>query len=662
MHAFHPPLSSRQYPIDADDEWAPVSSQWMSYSHHHHTSSISTSATSDRHDSPIISFEKHPEHARAYPEMMSTNVSSPAVDDRYHPLGRYIEQKIDDPFVPTPVSEAINHHTFRVDSPLRSENRYSNKYWNPRTLGPVSSFGSSGGSTYPSPPISTLSSSPMPSSMTGSSDRYFDPSHNIISDRYEAYGNSWAGGNPSPPNAQPWVALREIQACPDLAGHSQNGQFEIQQNGLREGLSYDRASSLWSVPEDAMIHDEDEDEIRQDDVTAQVNHESMLELKIARGLQTTEDRDGSMPYDTPMEDDTDSDFDPSCSPRTGRASNKSAKTPAKNNRHRSVPAVNHGPHNGRRHSPGSGSSSNTSRVSKKQHVRHSMGNGSGRAGSTSQNAASQEPHRPFVCPLAPYGCRRTFTSKNEWKRHIYSQHICQGFWRCDLCPEIAPSRGPNDFNRKDLFTQHLRRMHSDVEGMAESSTSSAAASTKTKSKNPKRRTSSSDASSSLSQETIDTIRDRCWKQVRSPPFRLACYFCCSNHNDNSQQGSPDLYFTGKDCCEQWLEHVGKDLTNMLKRRLASSRSSDGYADTLMTNELHCASASAIFARDEVFRQWLIQEGVVEGLDIHGRRSHRMEMPAQYIIIDRGIASDSAHKRRVQQVPHEEQDAEGDYDG
>ncbi|KAF2998301.1 hypothetical protein E8E13_007440 [Curvularia kusanoi] len=70
----------------------------------------------------------------------------------------------------------------------------------------------------------------------------------------------------------------------------------------------------------------------------------------------------------------------------------------------------------------------------------------------------------FPCPLAAYNCGSNFASKNEWKRHVSTQHIKLGFWRCDLCPPTTDPNEPsvlyyNDFNRKDLFTQHLRRMH-----------------------------------------------------------------------------------------------------------------------------------------------------------------------------------------------------------
>jgi hypothetical protein len=51
---------------------------------------------------------------------------------------------------------------------------------------------------------------------------------------------------------------------------------------------------------------------------------------------------------------------------------------------------------------------------------------------------------------------QNFGSKNEWKRHIYSQHLNFHYWRCDhpICVDVKGT-----FNRKDLFGQHIRRMH-----------------------------------------------------------------------------------------------------------------------------------------------------------------------------------------------------------
>jgi len=67
--------------------------------------------------------------------------------------------------------------------------------------------------------------------------------------------------------------------------------------------------------------------------------------------------------------------------------------------------------------------------------------------------------RPFPCAFSFAGCTSTFGSKNEWKRHIASQHLCLTFYRCSSCPQSTVEGKGNEFNRKDLFTQHLRRMH-----------------------------------------------------------------------------------------------------------------------------------------------------------------------------------------------------------
>ncbi|KAK3499038.1 uncharacterized protein B0T23DRAFT_6639 [Neurospora hispaniola] len=113
--------------------------------------------------------------------------------------------------------------------------------------------------------------------------------------------------------------------------------------------------------------------------------------------------------------------------------------------------------------------------------------------------------RPFICVFSFAGCDSTFGSKNEWKRHVASQHLILEYWLCQEgeCANVdnnVPSSmgvvtggsGPrsgkrrkpvqtmipgddNDeneddedlpllpngaiFNRKDLYTQHVRRMH-----------------------------------------------------------------------------------------------------------------------------------------------------------------------------------------------------------
>ncbi|KAI0479755.1 hypothetical protein F4859DRAFT_449033 [Xylaria cf. heliscus] len=106
-----------------------------------------------------------------------------------------------------------------------------------------------------------------------------------------------------------------------------------------------------------------------------------------------------------------------------------------------------------------------------------------------ENHIKKQHTRPFTCIFEFAGCPSTFASKNEWKRHCASQHIVLQYWVCqqDGCAQVSnrantpkkssgatrkrtdcprypvtyPSALPNGtiFNRKDLYTQHLRRMH-----------------------------------------------------------------------------------------------------------------------------------------------------------------------------------------------------------
>jgi hypothetical protein len=82
--------------------------------------------------------------------------------------------------------------------------------------------------------------------------------------------------------------------------------------------------------------------------------------------------------------------------------------------------------------------------------------------------------RSFNCVFDFAGCDSTFGSKNEWKRHVSTQHLLLHYWVCTegACANAhttspspsspaTPTANPNGaiFNRKDLFTQHLKRMH-----------------------------------------------------------------------------------------------------------------------------------------------------------------------------------------------------------
>ena len=154
--------------------------------------------------------------------------------------------------------------------------------------------------------------------------------------------------------------------------------------------------------------------------------------------------------------------------------------------------------------------------------------------------------RPFPCIFAPYGCESRFGSKNEWKRHVNSQHLCPGFYRCNIghCRD-DPSR-PNDFNRKDLFTQHLRRMHCPV---------------KRDEHNPTYRRWNAN---------LGALTDTCYISKRAPPPQSCCPFCPKT-------------FEGDGSWEDRMEHVGRHLEKA---------------------EQECGK------EDELLRAWLVRERLI----------------------------------------------------
>lgn len=180
---------------------------------------------------------------------------------------------------------------------------------------------------------------------------------------------------------------------------------------------------------------------------------------------------------------------------------------------------------------GKSSRSTGNRICKRQSSRSSS--------KASSSDKGQSPNRVFVCSFSHYGCESTFSSKNEWKRHVASQHLQLGFYRCDLgsCntnnAKTKPSRNgfdsgsynrvANDFNRKDLFTQHQRRMHAPW----------------MRDKRDPTETEKNDF-----EQSLDDVRARCWHEQRKPPLRSRCGFCGRS-------------FVGPQSWDERMEHVGR---------------------------------------------------------------------------------------------------------
>jgi hypothetical protein len=178
--------------------------------------------------------------------------------------------------------------------------------------------------------------------------------------------------------------------------------------------------------------------------------------------------------------------------------------------------------------------------------------------------------RAFICVFAFAGCTSTFASKNEWKRHVSSQHLNLSAWVCELqaCSKVlsTPKSGGqqvkgSEFNRKDLFIQHLRRMHAPF------------AVKRMQKKNPEW------------EERLKELAVSCLKVKRQAPTRLQCPVpACGT------------LFEGTSCWDDRMEHVGKHLEKTA-----------GTAEIRQEN-------------DALLVQWAVREGIVESRGgAHGYR-------------------------------------------
>ncbi|THV52119.1 hypothetical protein BGAL_0088g00070 [Botrytis galanthina] len=167
--------------------------------------------------------------------------------------------------------------------------------------------------------------------------------------------------------------------------------------------------------------------------------------------------------------------------------------------------------------------------------------------------------RGFICVFNFAGCESTFASKNEWKRHVSSQHLNLQAWVCTLgsCGKVplgshshagvamrkggegnanANVRGYGEvkgaeFNRKDLFTQHLRRMHAQFE-------------VKRKGKR-----------NGEWEERVRVLQRSCERSRREAPERLGCPVRgCADRKEGL-----GVWFEGRGCWDERMEHLGKHL-------------------------------------------------------------------------------------------------------
>lgn len=149
--------------------------------------------------------------------------------------------------------------------------------------------------------------------------------------------------------------------------------------------------------------------------------------------------------------------------------------------------------------------------------------------------------RPFPCAFAFAGCTSTFGSKNEWKRHIASQHLCLQYYRCSSCPQSTVEGKGNEFNRKDLFTQHLRRMHAPFA--------------------IKKALAKGDSKLQVDWEThVKEMQQSCLVTRRQPPQRSSC-----------PKADCNSLFEGPTSWDEWTEHVGRHMEKGEAARLGVDR-------------------------------------------------------------------------------------------
>ncbi|POS85393.1 hypothetical protein EPUL_002284 [Erysiphe pulchra] len=162
--------------------------------------------------------------------------------------------------------------------------------------------------------------------------------------------------------------------------------------------------------------------------------------------------------------------------------------------------------------------------------------------------------RPFPCAFSFAGCTSTFGSKNEWKRHIASQHLCLTYYRCSSCPHSTAEGKGNEFNRKDLFTQHLRRMHAPFA--------------------IKKSLNKDDTKLQAEWEAhVKDMQNSCLVIRRQPPHRSAC----------PKPGCLSV-FEGAGSWDDWTEHVGRHMEK-------------GEADSMGV--------------DRLLAKWALDEGIIE---------------------------------------------------
>jgi hypothetical protein len=245
--------------------------------------------------------------------------------------------------------------------------------------------------------------------------------------------------------------------------------------------------------------------------------------------------------------------------------------------------------------------------------------------------------RRYICPLAPYGCGATFGAKNEWRRHVSTQHVKLGVFRCPLCPSPVGNNASvamtdqqggvvtytTDFNRKDLFTQHVRRMHipniwpefanPEIQDDERVNTARRAIARTTEAKARGDLPSGGGKTplielSPAAERALQELVLKGWVEVRRPPSSCICPLCPlpasspsasavdgqdKDHKTPTESRPKSKVFSGSNAWESRMDH--------LATHLAPARR--GPAPTVPSPDK--------WARDASLEEWLVEQKLIE---------------------------------------------------
>jgi len=319
-----------------------------------------------------------------------------------------------------------------------------------------------------------------------------------------------------------------------------------------------------------------------------------------------------------------------------------------------------------------------------------------RALSSTSTRPIDKADRTFPCTFHHFGCTAEFPNKNEWKRHVACQHLQLGYYRCDLdgCNPDHPSGSSkstrhypsrtltkkittklefaddvdlnnadatqegeeilliyNDFNRKDLFTQHARRMHGPSRNPALCTTT-----------NKRGVCVASKDDEVAFERQLDAIRARCWNIRRRAPARSTCGFCrqvfdaeYSTHHAGESHGPEEKAW------EERMEHVGWHYEKDAGARPDSEEIDDDL--------VHWGLATGVLCRLDDGRPWLVSveapcgEGEESGVKMDNEKARRVRrQPSRTVVVRKRSHDNTPPVVKNEEHEKEEEHSDVDADG